>query len=212
MVKNCLCSLFLVIWCPCLILSIYITWAWILRKKSWGLYCFPWKCGVIVYRIQKTTHHATLCSLEILGRLLMKLNFEGSLAGKLLHLHFILRVSPQGHGKQSSWIHLHLWQGASVPYLLKQHPVLIWYLVFWDLQGYVIWSLLVVSSQPGFRQMKVVRQGKNTVCFIEFVVCVSCQSSSSMTFSSLVQSWPSVAFVVQQCSSGIKLSWNLCRM
>jgi hypothetical protein len=96
--------------------------------------------------------------------------------------------------------------------LLKQHPVLIWYLVFWDLQGYVIWSLLVVSSQPGFRQMKVVRQGKNTVCFIEFVVCVSCQSSSSMTFSSLVQSWPSVAFVVQQCSSGIKLSWNLCRM
>ncbi|CAK9205743.1 unnamed protein product [Sphagnum troendelagicum] len=25
------------------------------------------------------------------------------------------------------------------------------------------------SSQPGFRQMKVVRQGKNTVCFIEFV-------------------------------------------
>jgi hypothetical protein len=35
-------------------------------------------------RIQKTTHHATLCSLEILGRLLMKLNFEGSLAVSLV--------------------------------------------------------------------------------------------------------------------------------
>ncbi len=164
--------------------------------------------------IQNTKDNPPCNTLFIgnLGEAVNETELRGLFSRQALTPTLILRVSPQGHGKQSLWIHLHLWQGASLPYLLKQHPVLIWYLVFWDLQLYVIWSLLVVSSQPGFRQMKVVRQGKNTVCFIEFVVCLSCQSSSSMAFSSLVQSWPSVAFIVQQCSPGMKLSWNLCRM